>query len=391
LEDLGQVVLKVDQNLIIWREDSESMLLAAHTLKSSWRTWAPAVAVEHFTGEQRLALFSHINQGIAQLGLAQAMQPPAPAPLPRQIAIVTHAEQLSASDVQILQDLNRHLPGLRWRWVLIGLNPSVGHNSSASPAAPPASSALAEPLALASPPLTTEATSCPASPANPASIQPSKRLAWLSLADWLSLAALLGLGLGAWGASLYFSVPNPAPFQADQRPAAARSAASASAPSPEAAPLHSASAPQPTDSAASNTTPNQTQDPVASIVPAEPAALPPASAAADTHNEVPGIALQGVRWLTLQSPEFFVLEHGAFQTAAQAQSLIRTRNKLANARVIMRKGANPEGRFVVITGPFRSQERAQNYKLRENLPPQIQVRRVSDVLEESVRTAPSGS
>lgn len=116
--------------------------------------------------------------------------------------------------------------------------------------------------------------------------------------------------------------------------------------------------------------------------------MPQASDAADTRNEVPAIALRGVRWLALQSPEFFVLEHGAFRTAAQAQSLIQTRNELANARVLMRKSASPVGQFVVITGPFRSQERAQNYKVRENLPPQIQVRRVSDVLAESVRTAP---
>jgi hypothetical protein len=130
---------------------------------------------------------------------------------------------------------------------------------------------------------------------------------------------------------------------------------------------------------------------VASTVLAEPAALAEAPAAADTRNDVPEIALRGVRWLALQTPEFFVLEHGAFQTAAQAQSLIRSKDELVNARVLMLKTANPVGRFVVITGPFRSQERAQNYKARENLPPQIQMRRVSDVLEDSVRTAPSGS
>jgi hypothetical protein len=130
---------------------------------------------------------------------------------------------------------------------------------------------------------------------------------------------------------------------------------------------------------------------VASTVLAEPASLAQAPAAADTRNDVPEIALRGVRWLALQTPEFFVLEHGAFQTAAQAQSLIRSKDELVNARVLMLKTANPGGRFVVITGPFRSQERAQNYKARENLPPQIQMRRVSDVLEDSVRTAPSGS
>ncbi len=104
---------------------------------------------------------------------------------------------------------------------------------------------------------------------------------------------------------------------------------------------------------------------------------------------MPDVALRGVRWLAQQSPEFYVLEHGAFKTAAQAQSLIKTRTELANARVIMLKTAAAGGRFLVITGPFRSQERAQNYKVRENLPPQIPVRQVSEVLQESVRAAPS--
>ena len=93
--------------------------------------------------------------------------------------------------------------------------------------------------------------------------------------------------------------------------------------------------------------------------------------------------------LAQQSPDFYVLEHGAFKTAAQAQSLIKTRTELANARVLMLKTAAAGGRFLVITGPFRSQERAQNYKVRENLPPQIPVRQVSDVLQDSVRAAPS--
>ena len=356
LEALGQVVLKDDQNLIIWRQDNEAILRAKHALQTLWRAEAPAVTVEHFTGQQRLALLSHINQGIAQLGLKQAMQTPSSASLPRQISIITNAEELSASDVQMLQDLTQHLPGLRWRWVLLGLNPSGEHNNAAIAGmnlSEPNPQWMVEPLTLASIPLATEAAS------SPASKQPFKRLAWLSL------AALLGLG--AWGTALHFSEPNSVNFEADKRSEATTPAASAPS---------------------LDTLPSQPKDLVASAVAAESAAMPQASDAADTRNEVPAIALRGVRWLALQSPEFFVLEHGAFRTAAQAQSLIQTRNELANARVLMRKSASPVGQFVVITGPFRSQERAQNYKVRENLPPQIQVRRVSDVLAESVRTAP---
>ena len=158
--------------------------------------------------------------------------------------------------------------------------------------------------------------------------------------------------------------------------------------SPE-SPLPSASASQPIDPAAASTTPTQSTSAVPATAAAQPTARTTASSPADPIAEVPDVALRGVRWLAQQSPDFYVLEHGAFKTAAQAQSLIKTRTELANARVLMRKTAAEGGRFLVITGPFRSQERAQNYKVRENLPPQIPVRQVSEVLQESVKAAPS--
>ena len=242
LEALGQVVLKDDQNLIIWRQDNEGILRAKHALQTLWRAEAPAVAVEHFTGQQRLALLSHINQGIAQLGLKQAMQTPSSASLPRQISIITNAEELSASDVQMLQDLTQHLPGLRWRWVLLGLNPSGEHNNAAIAGmnlSEPNPQWMVEPLTLASIPLATEAAS------SPASKQPFKRLAWLSL------AALLGLG--AWGTALHFSEPNSVNFEADKRSEATTPAASAPS---------------------LDTLPSQPKDLVASAVAAESTTMP---------------------------------------------------------------------------------------------------------------------
>ena len=427
------------------------MLHAAQSLQAFWRTRAPSVAVEHFVGDQRLALLSHINQGIAKLGLEQAMQKPLPPYLPKQIAIVTHAEQLPASDVQMLQDLTRHLPGLSWRWIFLRME-TDGHGSAVVPSenasapisgwmaepAPSAPAAALEPLALgervepflepaeplaSAKPVASAQAAVPAgtvalaqtpivsathqiSPMNPeaetppSAGKPSHRWAWLGL------AALVGLG--AWGAWLRFGAPQPAPSRAAERAgisestAASTSAASspasaiapASAPEVLAAsapetPLPSASASQPIDPAAANTAPSQATAAVTAAASAEPAAQTPASAPADPSAAVPEVALRGVRWLAQQSPEFYVLEHGTFKTAAQAQSLIKTRTELANARVLMLKTAAAGGRFLVITGPFRSQERAQNYKVRENLPPQIPVRQVFEVLQESVRAAPS--
>ena len=455
LEDLGEVVLNDDQNLIISSQDAEAMLHAAQSLQAFWRTRAPSVAVENFVGDQRLALLSHINQGIAKLGLEQAMQKPLPPYLPKQIAIVTHAEQLPASDVQMLQDLTRHLPGLCWRWVLLRMEtpddqrgaafasitpiqqPQTQWTAEPAPATPAASLEPSAPSAPFAPgekvepflepvePLASAEAVTPAqavvpaeteslaqtpivsathqiSPLNPEAEtsppagKPSHRWAWLGL------AALVGLG--AWGAWLRFGTPQPAPSGAAERAAtsnstsasttAASAMASASGPevlaasSPETT-LPSAAASQPIDPAAAGTTPTQSTAAVPAAASAEHAARTAASQPADPSAEMPDVALRGVRWLAQQSPDFFVLEHGAFKTAAQAQSLIKTRTELANARVLMRKTDAQGGLFFVITGPFRSQERAQNYKVRENLPPQIQVRKVSDVLQESVKAAPS--
>ena len=62
LEELDRIASKLDQNLIIWREDSEAIARAAQYLKAFWRSRHPDVAVKQFRGDQRLALLTHINQ-----------------------------------------------------------------------------------------------------------------------------------------------------------------------------------------------------------------------------------------------------------------------------------------------------------------------------------------
>lgn len=119
LEELDRIASKLDQNLIIWREDSEAIARAAQYLKAFWRSRHPDVAVKRFRGDQRLALLTHINQGIAEIGLNRALQTPSPPRSPSQMVLITHAEQLLSADVQMLQDLAVQLPGLRWRFVLL--------------------------------------------------------------------------------------------------------------------------------------------------------------------------------------------------------------------------------------------------------------------------------
>ncbi len=401
LEDLGLVVLKDDQNLIIQSESQEAMAHAAQCLQELWRNQAPDVAVEHFTGDQRLALLGHINRGIAQRGLEQAMQTPPRTEPPQQIALITHAEHLPASDVQMLQDITRHLPGLRWRWVLISLAPSPSETAAVMDPASAVTSAAA--LAMTpSPPNDTAETAAWRDPNDaPSPLLPpeaiSRPSAFTSSSHWMGLGLTAFLVLAAWGTWHLFGDARRSPARGAERAAAvpAPAAAPAAQTTPQAATQAvSQAAPAASDSAsepAKPDTPVPIQAPASAANPSasQPTVPTPTPAPADTHVEVPDIAQRGVRWLAQQSPEFFVLEHGAFQTAAQAQSLIRSRDELTNARVLLLKKAATGGRFLVITGPFRTQERAQNYKVRENLPPQIQVRQVADVLQDSVRTTTS--
>lgn len=377
LEDLGQAVLKDDQNLMFWSQGSEAMARAAQSLQTLWRSLAPDVAVAHFTGEQRLTLLSHINQGIAQLGLAQAMQMPSAPSLPSQIAIITHAEQLPASDVQMLQDMTRHLPGLRWRWVLLCVgNPGEPSSSAVASMTPTRPRWRSEPAPVTSTESFATVVLAPAPvsvlsegqlSARPAARQPSRHLKGLGLATVL--------GLGVWGTWLHFSDQVTAPLSTRARSGA----------TPQNPPTLLAPTRQPSLSSVGPTSLDQAEDLPASSDTTRTAPQSQATAPAATGADVPDVALRGARWLAQQTPDFYVLEHGTFATAAQAQSLIRVREELTNARVIMVKRAPSNGgRFRVISGPFRSPERAQNYKVRQNLPPQVAVRSVSSILDETI-------
>ena len=414
LENLGQVVFKNDQHLIIWNMDQEAMPRVADAILAWCRQQAPSVAVHNFMGLERLALLGHINQGIRQVGLTQAMQTPTHPGWPQQVILIQHAEQLPASDVQILQDLTLHLPGLCWRWVLLcNKSPNEQHSASLASipatkpdsiwtaaetaAAPVGPASRAEPFLDPNEPLQPTETAVVAEPTRHdqkpplTTLSPTPEAAATTLTvssshpwAWLGLAALVILGV--WGAWLRFgSTPSAPSLAAERMPPAAASSEPAAAIAGAGTPTPDSELEAPTPSSTPASPPSATANDIATPTPT-PAPAP--APAVDLITEVPDIALRGVRWLAQQSPEFFVLEHGAFQTASQAQSLVRSREELVNARVLMRKNSNPEGRFLVITVPFRSQERAQNYKVRENLPPQIPVRRVSEVLQESVKAAP---
>jgi hypothetical protein len=81
----------------------------------------------------------------------------------------------------------------------------------------------------------------------------------------------------------------------------------------------------------------------------------------------------------------FVLERGVFDSVQQAQRLIKAQDELATARIIMlRPGPSGTARFVVVTGPFRSLERAQNFRFRLQLTGQAPIEQVGLLLEKTM-------
>jgi hypothetical protein len=117
---------------------------------------------------------------------------------------------------------------------------------------------------------------------------------------------------------------------------------------------------------------------------------PPAQAAVrPAAKTIPEVAQRGYRWLRTLPRDSFLLEHGVFETPQQAQRLIRSQTELSNARVLMLEpGGDKAPHFLVVTGPFRSEERARNFIVRKELPQQTRIEPVDRVLQKST-PAPS--
>jgi hypothetical protein len=104
--------------------------------------------------------------------------------------------------------------------------------------------------------------------------------------------------------------------------------------------------------------------PAADPAPA-PAPLPPPEpakeVAAKVITELPDVALKGRLWLKSLPEDGFVLEHESFETVKEARAFIKDKEWLINARIapVFTLGKD-EARFAVMTGPFRSVERAKN-------------------------------
>jgi hypothetical protein len=106
-------------------------------------------------------------------------------------------------------------------------------------------------------------------------------------------------------------------------------------------------------------------------------------------TELPETAVQGRAWLKGLPEESFVLEHQHFATLKDAQSAIKGKEWLANARIVpLFADGKDEARFAVVTGPFKSKDRAKNTIARLGLSNDVAIKAVPVALAQAVPNKP---
>lgn len=104
-------------------------------------------------------------------------------------------------------------------------------------------------------------------------------------------------------------------------------------------------------------------------------------------TELPEPAVQGRAWLKSLPEDSFVLEHQILASLKEAQTAIKGKEWLANARVVpVYADGKDEARFAVVTGPFKSKDRAKNTITRLGLSADVAIKAVPSAL---AQTAPA--
>ena len=99
-------------------------------------------------------------------------------------------------------------------------------------------------------------------------------------------------------------------------------------------------------------------------VPVAPPPVPPEpvkEVAAKVITELPDAAIKGRLWLKSLPTDAYVLEHQSFDTVKEARAFTKDKEWLVNARIapVFTLGKD-EARFAIMTGPFRTIDRAKN-------------------------------
>lgn len=359
----AQVLMQGRQSLLVLGSDQPTLQALSERLQGDCQGLAPTLHTVHFSARDAAAWLGHFNAALALQGLEQAMQPQTD-PAPKNLCFIHEAQALDRDAWELLLRLPGHFPGLPLRWVLLLEQPADGpvhplalqatHTahwrledttkpmaSEPTPPAPPTQAPEPAPAPKLTPPRRTIGQARPQQPV----------VLW-------TLVLLSLLALGAWvvhlrpaqGPSRSTPVTPPAPSKPEQKT-------------------------------------TDTQPPLLSL---QTEAL---SADATNNTDalkkevfpIPERVQPDHQWLTNLPKDHLLIQRGVFDTVQQAQRFMQAGDELANARIIMqRPDSDGQARFLVVTGPFRSLERAQNFKFRLQLPNSTPIEQVDLLLEKSM-------
>jgi hypothetical protein len=103
-------------------------------------------------------------------------------------------------------------------------------------------------------------------------------------------------------------------------------------------------------------------------------------------TELPEGAVQGRLWLKGLPDDSYVLQHGTFASLKQARAAMKDKEWLANARVVpVFTEGKDEAEFALVTGPFRTKDRAQNTMTRLKLSGSVSVQSSSGLYKQALQ------
>lgn len=362
LTRFADAVFSEGKSLLLVRSDTDALHSISQSLQALWLTRAPQLKVEHFSGRLSAGLLGLINAILAEQALPVVMQS-GTHELPQHLCVVHDAECLSQDELLLLQRVIEHFPGWKTRLVLLFKTALDTSEKLHVLLQHPGKGLVIWQLDA---PTSTQ-------PSSPPPVHHPKP-------HWLIGLVVLTLLGSAW-----VLLPLPKGTSTSPVPLLAQT------PAPDTRPM--AQGPEPLPAASAENLPASTPHASAAVqvVPATPTPAANNEAINQTHvtlPPVPDVAIRGHRWLSGLPGNFFVITHGSHEGLASALRQIEAKSELSTARVIMLNPTSTHASlFLVVTGPFRSLERAQNFKIRQKLPASTEIQEVSAVLSLS-RTSP---
>ena len=103
-------------------------------------------------------------------------------------------------------------------------------------------------------------------------------------------------------------------------------------------------------------------------------------------TELPEGAVQGRLWLKGLPDDSYVLQHGTYASLKQARAAMKDKEWLVNARVVpVFTDGKDEAEFALVTGPFRTKDRAQNTMTRLKLSGSVSVQSSSGLYKQALQ------